>query len=754
MRGKKVVAVFLTMLSFFILCFSTACTAKKDSNSEYVISNNVPPLKIYMESEKVYPQGGVTAKNISCSGISADEALKLFDGNTDSIPASDTDYTVTLDMGVDITFSQLRYYANAAEDFKNCFGIRFYASKDNKKFSEISVAQGIEPPKNAWVEEDFSGFGVYRYFRVSVPAYAGLSEVEWLGTQGVSTQKNAQNPSNTDIDITVTAYDITRNFEGKILAVVFNENNVLKELSVSDHSFLANNTEILNVSLKNVSWDDNDSLRLIILDNTGKLATAAPLEYRLNDASAKFSVASVFGSNMILQADNPIIVWGKAPKARSVTVSLESKLGSVPAKTAAADENSDWQVNLGTLSEGGDYTLTVKCDGKIIKYKNITIGDVWLCTGQSNMDYYMKNGEDTAKELENPEKVKNKNIRLMNMWSMGTDGASAAVDNPPVGSTPWREADSDTLAYCTAVGYYFAKDIQETTNKPIGIINVAVGDTEINRWIAKGTKNKTFTSTDGSLYNNRIAPLSKLAIKGIIMYQGEADQYRTHLTSEEYADAMSGLVDSYRKIWGSDLPFYWTQLARYNVDESQIREGQRQALFKVSYKSNIGMVSLLDIFGKYEGGSGSCREDIHPQNKKTVGERLAALAKRDCYNGDKDVVGPMFKSVSKKGSSLVVTFDCTGELSVMDKSFYADKITDQKIKSDNIDTTVPHEFEIAGKDKVFKPAKAIIDKNTVILTSSEVKSPEYVRYAWGAYPEMPNLTDDTGLPSATFTTER
>lgn len=754
MCGKRGIAVFLTVLSVFVLVFGTSCSAKKDSDSEYVLPGNRPDMKMYMKYEKVEPSDGVTEKNISCTGVSVPEALKLFDGDTNTYPKSDAEMTVTLDMGCDIVFSQIRYYTAAlnAQDGNNCLGMRFYASNDNKKFVELAVAEDSEPPENTKKEIDFSGFGVYRYFRAVIPPKANVSEIEWLGTEGLNIKKRADGLS--DVNISLEAYDIRRNFEATILAVVYNKNNVMKKIAVYRRDFTKNSGEKLDIKIDGTAAEDGDSYRVIVMNNnSGGSAISAPLEYRINGAAAKFSVASVFGSNMIIQADKPIIIWGRAPKDREVKVQLTSKLGNVPERTAVADGNSNWEVNLGTLSEGGDYTLTVRCDGEVVKYKNITVGDVWICTGQSNMDYYMMNGDDTAEELKHPETVKNKDIRVMNLWNKGTRGAASPVDNPPVTGVPWRECDADTIAYCSAVGYYFARDIQSTAKKPVGIINVAVGDTEINRWIAKGTKSGTFTSTDGDLYNNRIYPLSRLAIKGIILYQGEADQYRTHLTSDMYSDAMSGLINSYRNIWGADLPFYWAQLARYKVDESLIREGQRETLYKVSNKNNIGMISLLDIYGRYEGGTGSCREDIHPWDKKTVGERFARLAKRDCYGGEKYANGPMFKSATVSGGTIVATFECNGNLSVIDKNRYADKVTDEKIKSEKLDTTKLHEFEIAGADGVFKAADAKIDKNTVILSNPEIKAPMYVRYAWGAYPEMPNLTDESGLPAATFTTQ-
>ena len=165
MYGKRGTAVFLTVLSVFVLVFGTSCAAKKDADSEYVLPGNRPDMKMYMKYEKVEPNGGITEKNISCTGVGAAEALKLFDGDASTYPTSDTDMTVTLDMGCDIIFSQIRYYTAAldAANGNNCLGTRFYASADNKKFVELAVIEESEPPEKTKKEIDFSGFGVYRY---------------------------------------------------------------------------------------------------------------------------------------------------------------------------------------------------------------------------------------------------------------------------------------------------------------------------------------------------------------------------------------------------------------------------------------------------------------------------------------------------------------------------------------------------------------------------------------------------------------
>ncbi len=490
-----------------------------------------------------------------------------------------------------------------------------------------------------------------------------------------------------------------------------------------------------------------------MFDENGASPIPSPLTYRVNSATAEFSLAAVFGSNMMIQADKPLTVWGKAPENCTVEVKIKNSLGGEVVKKARVSKNSDWEVNMGEFSSGGNYTMIVKADGKSIECKNITFGDVWLCTGQSNMEYYMMSGEETAAELKNEKDVKNSNIRIYNLWDKAKDGAAMPVDNPPCDGVYWREAAADTVSYFSAVGYYFARELQAETNEPIGIINVAVGDTEINRWAEKGLKNGSFTCTDGDLYNNRIYPFRKLKFKGIIMYQGEADQYRTHMTAIEYRDALTGLIDSYRENWGKELPFYWAQLTRYKVDESEVREGQRLTLQSVAVKKNTGMIALTDVFGNYKGGEGSCREDIHPWGKKIVGERFAAYALRDCYGMDVDVTGPVYVSSERKGNKLELTFDAKGKLQIMPKEKYADKVTMDKINKGKLDPNRIAEFEIAGADKKFYVASAQIEGNKIILTSNSVREPLYARYAWGEYPEMPNLTDGTGLPAAAFTTE-
>ncbi len=749
MLKKRIVICFLLILSLFASVIPVVSAEGGYTLPEAVLKRR---LSIYMPSVKV-PETEIKESNLTVKG-STSEAMKLFDENISTKPQGD-EITVTLDVGKSILFSQLRYYTGAVpKDENNCLGTRFYASRDNRKFDEVYVAEDIRTSDIGWHDIEFSGFGEYRYFKVVIPENSNICEVEYYGTVGFSKEKTSQGKCN--VSLTLCGYNEGNKIDTTILGSVFNSEGVMKHGQISEQSFPKNEATEFNVEFKDIPEASDDSYRIVVFDEKGSSPIPGPLVYRINDASSEFSVSPVFGNNMLLQADKPAVVWGKAPKEKTVDVILKNASGGEVKKTVKVDSDSKWEADLGSFSAGGKYTLLVRCDGKCIEYKNITFGDVWLCTGQSNMEFYMMAGEDSAKDIKEGAKVKNSNIRIYNLWNVGTEGAAKECDNPPLNGVLWREAAADTVSYCSAVGYYFADEIQRKTGVPVGIINVAVGDTEINRWVKQGTKRGKFTSTDGDLYNNRIVPFEKLNIKGVILYQGEADQYRTHMSSDEYSDAMSALVDGYRSVWGADLPFYWAQLTRYKSDESEIRQGQMDVLDKIAVKKNTGVISLLDIFGNYNGGTGSCRDDIHPWNKKTVAERFAKLAMRDCY-GEKNsyATGPVFKSSAVDGEKLVLTFDCNGALRLLPKERYADKTGLEKIASQKLDVNKPHEFEIAGEDKNFVPADAMIEGNKVILSAKgKVTKPVYARYAWGAYPEMPNLTDDSGLPSYAFTTEK
>ncbi len=756
MQKKRWISLCVVMLSLIIFTQSVAAFSFKDffvKNSEVAEQVSEPKLKMFLPFAKAVPSGGVTSGRLTVIGGDRNIAMLLYDDDTNEPAAFEKDTDVILDMGRQILLSHIRYYAGAIDkkDGNNCLGTRFYASNDKVNFTQIAVVEGDVSPEDGWQEVTFSGYGEYRYFKVEIPEKSNICEIEWYAATGFL--RTPLGGSAYRIGFNLRGFDATENTEATIVAAAYSDKGMLKKVISKAQSFPKDTAVDFSVDLGRIETKEGDSYRIIVFDKDGYQLFPNPLNYCINGASSNFKVSDVFSDNMVLQADKPAIVWGKAPRYREVRITLENYLGGSVTRTVMADKNSNWEANLGTFSPGGNYTLTVNCDGIVRKYKEVTFGDIWLCTGQSNMDYYMAAGEETKRELKNTKEIQNDNIRILNMWNKGIDGAALPLENPALGGNAWNKLDADTVAYFSAVGYYFAKEIEATVKYPIGVVNVAVGDTEINRWIEKGSVCGSFTSTDGDLYNNRIKPFEKLAIKGVILYQGEADQYRTHLSATEYSDAMAGLVDAYRENWGEELPFYWAQLTRYKVDESIVRDGQRLALYKVRNPKNTGMIVLNDIIGNYNGGTGSCREDIHPWGKKIVAERFAAYAKRDCYGQDVSVCGPVYVASERDGNSLVLTFECDGKLRVMPKENYADKKTEKKIQKEKIDITLPQEFEVAGADGKFYRANAKLDGKTVILTSYEVSEPVYARYAWGAYAEIPNLTDDSHLPAATFSTK-
>ena len=597
----------------------------------------------------------------------------------------------------------------------------------------------------------FGSVGEFRYVKAGIPKGASISEIEWL-------EYPKWSYSNKGVDMNLCAFDVQEDLNTDIVTAVYNSNGIMKAISKTDYEFSAKEQVDVSLNVKGVRSESGDSSRVAVWTDKGMLAVERILKFRYADIVNAFSVANVFSDDMMAQRNKPFVVWGKAPSESEIIVTMFDNKGQKNAKTVRVKNDGQWEVDMGSFPEGGKYILTVKCDDDEKVYKNITFGDVWLLAGQSNMEYYMLCGKDTTKYLKSKDgktEVDNPQIRLLNLLNKGVKGAGEPINNLPVrnGEKLWAYMNRDAANYCSAIGYYFAQEIQQKNNIPVGLISVAVGDTEINKWLPKGFSNGEFTGTDGVLYNNRISPISKLNICGVLWYQGEADDYRTNMGTQEYCDAMVGLVEHYRSIWGEDLPFYWAQLTRHaQKDASKIRNAQRLAYEELSNKKNAGVISLMDIYGDYEAEEGSCRNDIHPYQKKEAAERFALYAMKDVYGDDTVVSGPVFAGTEFKGNTVEVTFECTGKLAIMPKEKYADKTGDNLIRQNKLSTAKLQEFEVAGEDMIFVSADGIIEGNKVILRSDKVAKPMYVRYAWGGYPEMPNLTDESGLPALSFST--
>ena len=440
---------------------------------------------------------------------------------------------------------------------------------------------------------------------------------------------------------------------------------------------------------------------------------------------ANVSLPNIFGDNMVLQRNSEVKIWGWAnPKEE---IKLVSGWNNQEYKVTANNQ-AQWELKIKTPEAGGPFTISIKGYNEVI-LKNILIGEVWVCSGQSNMEmsvsWGIDNGEEEAKNATNP------NIRFFTVPKL----TATTPQNNLLGN--WTESTPETMKNFSAVGYFFAKRLQEDLkNVPIGLISSNWGGTPAEIWMpeevfqsdpvllenAKKLNEQEYGPRQpGRAYNAMIYPLVEFKIAGTLWYQGESN-----VGSEVYDKTLSALITSWRKTWQQEFPFYFVQIAPYktgsnNFSNVTVRNSQRKVLKQVN---NTGMVVISDV---------SDTIDIHPKDKKSVGIRLANLALVNTYKTNSSLVnGPLFKEIKIDKNKVIVSFDYADGL------FFKDKITKQ--------------FEVAGADGTFYPAEASIKNNQVILTSKKVVHPTKVRFAWGNTIQS-DLFNKANLPASCFISE-
>jgi sialate O-acetylesterase len=440
---------------------------------------------------------------------------------------------------------------------------------------------------------------------------------------------------------------------------------------------------------------------------------------------ANVSLPSFFSDNMVLQrnADVKLWGWGSPNEEIKITTGWDSKTYTVKPNNQAT-----WQLGIKTPKEGGPYTLTFKGYNELT-FNNVMLGEVWLCSGQSNMEWTPNAGIDNA-EAEIA-KATYPDIRFFNVQKL--TATSPQINMP--GS--WQTCTPQTMKYFSAIGYFFAQHLQEDLKGvPIGVINSSWGGTPAEIWMpevsiakeailasaaAKLTEAQWGPHEPGRAYNAMIHPLAGFKLAGVLWYQGESNT-----GSEIYDKTLAALIQSWRAAWQVNFPFYYVQIAPFNYEGGTtqgvtIRDAQRRVLQEVK---DTEMVVIGDI---------SPVNDIHPRNKKPVGIRLANLALSNLYGIKKGLVkGPLYKDFKVNGRKLTVHFDNAEGLHFSGKKSML--------------------FELAGPDEVYHPASARIEKNTVILSSNKVKSPTYVRYAWHNNAQ-PDLFNNAKLPASSFTSK-
>lgn len=436
------------------------------------------------------------------------------------------------------------------------------------------------------------------------------------------------------------------------------------------------------------------------------LATTLALSvFQSNLAVADVKLPAVLDSHMVLQREKPLPVWGWADAGEEVTVTLDEQ----SAKTTA-DEKGSWRVTMAPIiADGKTHTLTVQ--GKnTISLEDILIGDVWVGSGQSNMEWQLTNTHGAKEAIA---AANHPNIRLLHVPKVQKPEPATDVE------ARWKVCTPETVPAFSAVLYYFGLKLSEEVDVPIGLINSSWGGSPIEPWTITDGKS-------GGMYNGMIAPLQPFAIRGTIWYQGETNVLQKN--GFAYYDKMKALISGWRNVWGSDMAFYFVQIAPWS---GRYEPGQLPALWEAQAASlkisGTGMAVITDLVDNIS--------DIHPQNKLDVGNRLALWSLAKSY-GRSDIVysGPLYRAMTTEGNRIRIDFaHASGGL----------KSRDGKPLS---------EFQIAGSDGMFVSAVAEIDGNAVLVSSDQISNPKQVRFGWHKLAN-PNLVNSQGLPASPFQTD-
>lgn len=442
---------------------------------------------------------------------------------------------------------------------------------------------------------------------------------------------------------------------------------------------------------------------------------------------AQVSLPNIFSDHMVLQRHQENLVWGKSNIDEEVIVSIADQV----LKTRA-DKKGDWSVKLKPMDAGGPFKLIIQASNKIT-YTDILVGEVWLCTGQSNMAMKLEGGPGQHIEGSNYAILNSTNLNLR-LFTVD----SAISDTPlDVLEGNWETCNPKTSAKFSAVGYFFGKMLQENLGIPIGLISSSVGGTPAQAWTSKEVLSIEFpefnkaskivepTKQPSVLYNGMIHPLIPYGIKGAIWYQGEGNRWNP----EQYSRLFPAMIKNWRTEWKQgNFPFYFVQLAPYGFKNIDGWVGVQQAQLKTMLTvQNTGMAVINDIGYKTR---------IHPPKKKEVGERLSFWALKKDYNIEGIThSGPIYKSMIIEGGKALISFDEAPR-----------GITSLGKILDN--------FEISGADGVFYKAEAkILNKGEILqVWNDKVASPKNVRYGWNSYIEG-SLFNTAGLPASSFSTE-
>jgi len=449
---------------------------------------------------------------------------------------------------------------------------------------------------------------------------------------------------------------------------------------------------------------------------------------------AELRLSTAFGDHMVLQQQMPIRVWGWADAAQSVAVQLRNDSG-LSTQITLANNDGRWMVELPARDAGGSaLTLTVTAGDQTITRADILMGEVWICSGQSNMEFRLNQGVNGAQEVA---AANHPTIRLFDV------PGHVQQDTPQEDARgQWQVCTPESAAGFSGVGYFFGRALSQELEVPIGLIGTNWGGTRIEPWTPPVGFAQVDEVTAGNgasgIYNGMVAGLTPMSARGVIWYQGESNAGQ----GLQYEFLKRALVLGWRSTFQNDeLSFYWVQLANFgrgNTDDpagggwGPVREGQRRALSL----PHTGMAVITDI-----GTSGN----IHPPNKQDVGARLALWALANDYDRDIEYSGPLYRSHTVEGNRIRVSFDHVGEGLMVGSKEGLEPV--QQVENGTLG-----DFAIQGADGAWHWATAEIDGDTVVVYNADVAHPTAVRYAYRSDPLNANLYNRNGLPASPFTT--
>ncbi|MDG5799024.1 sialate O-acetylesterase [Marinilabiliaceae bacterium ANBcel2] len=449
----------------------------------------------------------------------------------------------------------------------------------------------------------------------------------------------------------------------------------------------------------------------------------------------ELSLPSVFSDNMVLQQNSDVAVWGKAKPGSSVTIEADWGIK----ESVETQQDGSWFVNLFTVKAGGPHKISISNADSVITFNNVMLGEVWLASGQSNMEMPLS-GWLPNDPIDNSEEListaNNSDIRMF------TVEKTALTEPRNDVSGKWETTTPQSAENFSATAYFFAKKLYEELKVPIGIIHSSWGGSAAEAWIScemlaidrdfgdvikqinsKEYDNEIGNQTPSALYNGMISGITPYSVAGTIWYQGETNVGR----SKQYMRLKSMLITDWRnRFMNETMPFYYVQLApwHYNDPEGRSSAHLREAQRRMLAIPNTGMAVTLDIGNL---------ENIHPSNKKDVGKRLASWALFEQYGIDTPFTGPQLSNVTTSNEKITLHFDHTyGEL--------------------NIKKDITPQFEIAGENGEFVTANTTIEDNRIILSSNSVSAPVNARYAYRNNSEA-SLFNKAGFPAPSFTTE-